>query len=175
LLRAALPGILAAVPDTLSPRIVPIIEDLRGDWRRLDERIEGLSAEIKVLAHEDSGCERLMTVPGIGPISSSALVAAIGRGDAFSKGRDFAAWLGLVPPERNKLRSKAGYIDARPLTARSTKSSSDARPDHTLGQSRKASNAEPESALHPETDFEVAHHAVCFAPGADVRTDQALW
>src|SRR5881398_2475029 len=43
------------------------------------------------------GCERLMSVPGIGPIISSAMVAAIGSGDAFTKGRDFAAWLGLVP------------------------------------------------------------------------------
>ena len=38
-----------------------------------------------------------MTVPGIGPVISSAMVAAIGTGDVFSKGRDFAAWLGLVP------------------------------------------------------------------------------
>ncbi len=41
--------------------------------------------------------EQLMSVPGIGPIISSAMVAAIGAGDAFAKGRDFAAWLGLVP------------------------------------------------------------------------------
>jgi transposase len=40
-----------------------------------------------------------MTVPGIGPIISSAMVAAIGTGDAFSKGRDFGAWLGLVPKQ----------------------------------------------------------------------------
>jgi transposase len=40
-----------------------------------------------------------MTVPGIGPIISSAIVAAIGTGDAFSKGRDFGAWLGLVPKQ----------------------------------------------------------------------------
>ena len=77
--------------------MVRVIEDLAGDWRRLDERIEGLSAEIGALARADSGCERLMSVPGIGPIISSAMVAAIGKGDAFSKGRDFAAWLGLVP------------------------------------------------------------------------------
>jgi transposase len=98
-LRAELPLVLASPPDVLSPRMVHLIEDLAGDWRRLDERIEGLSAEIKVLAGEDSGCERLMTVPGIGPIISSAMVAAIGNGDAFSKGRDFAAWLGLVPKQ----------------------------------------------------------------------------
>jgi transposase len=74
-----------------------IIEDLCEDWRRLDERIEGLSDEITAVARQDKGCERLMTVPGIGPIISSAIVAAIGSGDAFSKGRDFGAWLGLVP------------------------------------------------------------------------------
>ena len=96
-LRSALPGILATPTDALSPRIMRIVEDLAGDWRRLDERIEGLSGEIEALAYNDSGCERLMSVPGIGPIISSAMVAAIGAGDVFSKGRDFAAWLGLVP------------------------------------------------------------------------------
>src|SRR5713226_1777538 len=51
------------------------------------------------LARQDKACERLMTVPGIGPIISSAMVAAIGTGDVFSKGRDFGAWLGLVPKQ----------------------------------------------------------------------------
>jgi transposase len=76
-----------------------IIEDLAGDWRRLDERIEGLSDEIEAVAHHDPACERLMTVPGIGPIISSAMVAAIGNGAVFAKGRDFGAWLGLVPKQ----------------------------------------------------------------------------
>jgi transposase len=98
-LRAELPRILAAPPDALSPRMVRVIEDLAGDWRRLDERIESLSGEIEVVARQDAGCERLMSVPGIGPIISSAMVAAIGTGDVFSKGRDFAAWLGLVPKQ----------------------------------------------------------------------------
>src|SRR6476659_5949765 len=98
-LRAELPRILAAPCDALSPRMLRVIEDLAGDWRRLDERIEGLSSEIEALARQDKGCERLMTVPGIGPIISSATVAAIGTGDAFSKGRDFGAWLGLVPKQ----------------------------------------------------------------------------
>ncbi len=52
-----------------------------------------------LLARQDAGCERLMSVPGIGPIISSAMVAAIGAGDTFTKGRDFAAWLGLVPKQ----------------------------------------------------------------------------
>jgi transposase len=96
-LRAELPHILAIPSDVLSPRMVRMIEDLIGDWQRLDERIAGLSNEIEVIARQDVSCERLMSVPGVGPIISSAMVAAIGTGEAFSKGRDFAAWLGLVP------------------------------------------------------------------------------
>ena len=98
-LRAELPRILATPPDVLSPRMVGVIEDLAHDWRRLDERIDHLSGEITALARHDNGCERLMSVPGVGPIISSAMVAAIGTGDGFSKGRDFAAWLGLVPKQ----------------------------------------------------------------------------
>jgi transposase len=96
-LRAELPRTLATPPDVLSSRMVRVIEYLTGDWRRLDERIAGLSNEIEAIARRDTGCERLMSVPGVGPIISSAMVAAIGGGDAFTKGRDFAAWLGLVP------------------------------------------------------------------------------
>ena len=96
-LRAELPHILASPPDVLTPRMARVIEGLVSDWRRLDERIGSLSSEIDAVAHQDAGCERLMTVPGIGPIISSAMVAAIGSGEAFTKGRDFAAWLGLVP------------------------------------------------------------------------------
>jgi len=96
-LRAELPRILAAPANVLSPRMMRMIEELALDWRRLDERIEGLSDQIDQLAKQDAGCERLMSIPGVGPIISSAMVAAIGSGDCFAKGRDFAAWLGLVP------------------------------------------------------------------------------
>ena len=98
-LRAGLPQILAMRTDVLSPRMVHVIEALAGDWRRLDERIEGLSADIETLVQHDPACQRLMIVPGIGPIISSAMVAAIGRGEVFSKRRDFGAWLGLVPKQ----------------------------------------------------------------------------
>jgi len=98
-LRCQLPIILATRSDVLSPRMMRVIEELAGDWRRLDERIDGLSQEIEALARQDPACERLMTVPGIGPIISSAVVAAIGNGAVFTKGRDFGAWLGLVPKQ----------------------------------------------------------------------------
>src|SRR5215813_8911105 len=79
-LRTELPGILAKRSDVLSPCMMRIIEDLAGDWRGLEERIEGVSTDIASVVEQDPACERLMTVPGIGPIISSATVAAIGTG-----------------------------------------------------------------------------------------------
>ncbi len=90
-LRAELPRILATPPDVLSPRMVRVIEDPASDWRRLDERVESLSSEIEAAACQDADCEWLISVPSIGPIISSAMVAAIGRGEVFSKGRDLGA------------------------------------------------------------------------------------
>src|SRR5262245_4199652 len=98
-LRAELPRILAPPRDALSLRMVHVIEDLAGDRSRPDKPMPRLTSESEALARRDAGCERLMSVPGIGPIISSAMVAAIGGGDAFTKGRDFAAWLGLVPKQ----------------------------------------------------------------------------
>ena len=98
-LRQALPDILAKRTDVLSPRMVRVVADLAGDWRQLDERIEPATDEIETLAKSDDGCRRVMTVPGIGPIISSAMVAAIGNGAAFARGRDFSAWIGLVPKQ----------------------------------------------------------------------------
>jgi transposase len=90
-LREALPEILSSPPEALSPRIVRLIVDLSEDWRRLKERIEAVSSEIETLAENDGSCQRLMTVPGVGPIISSAVAAAIGNGSGFDQGRDFGA------------------------------------------------------------------------------------
>ena len=79
--------------------MVRIVADLASDWRQLDERIEPVTDEIETLAKSDDGCRRVMTVPCIGPIISSAIVAAIGNGAAFARGRDFSAWIGLVPKQ----------------------------------------------------------------------------
>ena len=100
-LRKALSDILSSNSPTLSPRLVRLISDLGEDWRRLDDRIATVSAEIEALAEQDGPCQRLMTVPGIGPIISSAVVAAIGNGTGFRQGRDFGAWLGLVPKQES--------------------------------------------------------------------------
>ena len=100
-LRKALPEILSASSDALSPRMINLIGELIQDWRRLDERIAAVSSEIEALAKQDASCQRLMSVPGIGPIISSAVVAAIGNGAGFKQGRDFAAWLGLIPRQES--------------------------------------------------------------------------
>src|SRR5262249_27338703 len=87
-LRTEVPLVLG-IAAKRSPRMIQMIEDLCADWRYRDERVETVSDEIKTLSEQDDGAKRLMTVPGIGPIISTATVAPIGNGDAFSKGRDF--------------------------------------------------------------------------------------
>ena len=81
----------------LSPRIRTLIEDLRAEWRSLDQRIAGFAAEFVQLARDDVAMRRLTKIPGIGTINATALVAAVGEAQAFKRGRDMAAWLGLVP------------------------------------------------------------------------------
>jgi transposase len=98
-LRKALPDILSAKSGMLSARMLNLISELSQDWRRLDERIASVSTEIEALAKQDESCQRLMSVPGVGV--SSAVVAAIGNGAGFKQGRDFAAWLGLIPKQES--------------------------------------------------------------------------
>lgn len=83
-------------PD-LSPRIRERIEDMRTQWRSLDERIAAFDKEFVTMAREDAATQRLMSIPGIGAINATAFVAAGGNAEAFGRGRDLAAWLGLTP------------------------------------------------------------------------------
>jgi transposase len=71
------------------------------EWKQLEIDIADASDEIECISSEDAGCKRLRQIPGIGPLVSTATVAAIGNGAAFRKGRDFAAWLGLVPRQHS--------------------------------------------------------------------------
>lgn len=82
---------------TLSPRMRLLVEDLRAEWRQLDERIAALDREFARMAKEDIASRRLATIPGIGVINATALVAAVGDARSFGRGRDLAAWLGLTP------------------------------------------------------------------------------
>ena len=96
-LRNSLFAILRNREDEISPRMHDIIVGLYEDWLWLDERIESTTNEIELIAKHEGNCQRLMSVPGVGPMISTAMVAAIGTGEAFDRGRDFGAWLGLVP------------------------------------------------------------------------------
>jgi transposase len=82
---------------SLSPRMVLLVEDARAQWAELDRRIAAFDAEFVRWAKENAEASRLTTIPGLGPIIASALVAAVGRAESFDHGRDLAAWLGLVP------------------------------------------------------------------------------
>ena len=96
-LRNSLFAILRNRKDEISPRMNDLIVGLYEDWQGLDERIKTITGEIEMISKCEVNCQRLMSVPGIGPIISTAMVAAIGTGDAFGRGRDFGAWIGLVP------------------------------------------------------------------------------
>jgi transposase len=62
---------------------------------QLDERIETVSREIEEISRTEENCANAMSIPSIGPLILTAMVAAIGRDEAFDRGRDFAAWIGL--------------------------------------------------------------------------------
>lgn len=96
-LRRNLPWVLEDGDNGFPDRLRELIADLWVDMNRLDERIESLTAELDTLSREDPQIKLLLSIPGIGPIVATALVAAIGDASAFRKGRDLAAWLGLVP------------------------------------------------------------------------------
>jgi transposase len=113
-LRNSLFAILENRKDEISPRMTKLILGLYEDWCQLDERIEAVTGEIEELSQVEAKCRRLMSVPGIGPVISTGIVAAIGTGEAFERGRDFGAWLGLVPRQYSTGgRSVLGRISKR--------------------------------------------------------------
>ena len=100
-LRASLEAILSNRGDEMSLRMRRLILGLQQDWIWLDKRIDMTTSEIKEVSETEESCQRLMTIPGVGPIISTAVVAAVGRGEAYDRGRDFAAWIGLVPRQHS--------------------------------------------------------------------------
>jgi transposase len=96
-LRKNLPGVIEDAEQNLSPRLRWLLERMWQEWKQMEIDIKAITDEIERISNEDALCRRLRQIPGFGPLVSTATVAAIGNGAAFHRGRDFAAWVGVVP------------------------------------------------------------------------------
>ena len=96
-IRLALPEALDNTNNGLTPLFRNLLRTLWEDLQRHDQRIAAYDRQIRQLAEQSNACQRLMTIPGVGPLVSTALVAAVADGKSFNSGREMAAWLGLVP------------------------------------------------------------------------------
>jgi transposase len=96
-LRRQMPEILENADEKLTARMRRLLDFLWQEWKHLQLQIESLSEDLEKIANSDAACVRLQQIPGVGPLVATAVVSAIGNGAAFHKGRQFAAWLGLVP------------------------------------------------------------------------------
>jgi transposase len=96
-LRYRVTELLVQPCDGLSPRIRVLIEDMVARWQALNDRIAAFDAEFAAEVKQNEAARRLTSIPGIGALNATALVAAIGNAQTFARGRDLAAWLGLVP------------------------------------------------------------------------------
>jgi transposase len=100
-LRKEMPDLLEDAEQNLTPSLRTLLSHLWQEWQSLNSQIDRMGAAIEEVAESDATCQRLRKIPGVGPLVSTATVAAIGNGAAFKRGRDFAAWLGLVPKQHS--------------------------------------------------------------------------
>ena len=96
-LRKNLPTVIEDAEQNLSPHLRWLLDRLWQEWKQTETEIEAITDEIERISNDDARCRRLRQIPGFGPLVSTATVAAIGNGSAFRRGRDFAAWVGVVP------------------------------------------------------------------------------
>jgi len=97
----ALPSILEDATTKLSGAMRILLAQLKLELDQMAVRIDEADAVLNQTARESAACQRLLAIPGVGPVTSTALIAAIGNGAAFHKGREFAAWMGIVPREHS--------------------------------------------------------------------------
>ena len=99
-LELAIDELLANEVADISERMALLVRDMRQQWRELDQRIAKLDREFLDSTRCDEATKRLTSVPGVGPLTATALVAAVGDASSFQRARDLGAWLGLVPRQR---------------------------------------------------------------------------
>jgi transposase len=113
-LREALPEVLENANEDLSPRMRNLVAMLWSEWKDLELQIAEINDEVERIASSDAACRRLRQIPGVGPLVATAIVASIGNGAAFRKGREFAAWLGLLPNQHSTGgKARLGAISKR--------------------------------------------------------------
>src|ERR1700758_2139642 len=95
--EAALPQILEDADTNLSGPLRMLLAQLQQELRQLQSQIDAIDVDIVKAAGEHEACQRLMAIPGIGAVTATAIVSAIGNGAEFKRGRGFSAWLGLIP------------------------------------------------------------------------------
>jgi transposase len=100
-LRRTLPEWLEDAENGLSDRLRRLLAGLAEDLRQLDARIGELEEEIAAIAKASPAAQRLLQLRGVGPITATALLAALGRGEAFRRGRDFSVSVGLTPKQHS--------------------------------------------------------------------------
>jgi transposase len=100
-LRNHMAEVLEDAETNLTPRMRTLLERLWVEWRQLDADIATAGEDIERISRENEACQRLRDIPGVGPLVATATIAAVGNGAAFRKGREFAAWLGLVPRQHS--------------------------------------------------------------------------
>jgi transposase len=113
-LRRALPEVLEDAENELTVRGRQLIASLRQELCDLEERIKPYEHAIERASIDSGTCRRLRSIPGIGPIGATAVVATMGDPKAFKNGRHFAAFLGLVPRQHSSGgKSQLGRISRR--------------------------------------------------------------
>ena len=100
-LKQAMPEILENADANLTARMRNLVGLLWSEWKDLEQQIAAMNEEVEQIASSDPACQRLRQIPGMGPLVATAIVAAIGNGAAFHKGREFSSWLGLVPRQHS--------------------------------------------------------------------------
>lgn len=100
-LRAAIPRWLEDAENGLTSRFRALLHGLWDDLIRLDQRIETLNGEIGSIAKSDPLAQRLQQLRGVGPLVATALIATVGSGEQFDKGRQMSASLGLTPRQHS--------------------------------------------------------------------------
>lgn len=112
--RRAIPALLEDADNGLTHAMRELLDSLYHELTAMDDRLDKMNQQLTAHAKTDKRVARLQQLPGVGPVTASAIVAAVGDASQFKKARDFAAWLGIVPDQHSSGgKNKLGSISKR--------------------------------------------------------------